>query len=241
MPAPALADAAEPTVAGWFGKLPALGDFASRRLSSEFIDAWDGWLQRSLAASHRQLGERWLEVYLTSPIWRFALLGQVCGPEPWAGVLMPSVDKVGRYFPLTIAVSLGEGLWSLRRIAAAEAWYAAIEEVALSALDERATIDALEEHLAQLPFPAAGLPADDAVELSRWWGDPGRPLALIARRDVCVAVGDASLGAMAATGIGRTLWWAKAHGESSSCVLGYTGLPPESEFAVMMTALAQAR
>ena len=241
MPDPALADPGEPTVAGWFGKLPALGDFASRRLSSEFIDSWDAWLQRSLAASRRQLGERWLEVYLTSPIWRFALLAQACGPDPWAGVLMPSVDKVGRYFPLTIAVSLGEGLSSLRRIAAAEAWYAAIEEVALSALDERATIDALEERLAQLPFPAAGLPADDAVELARWWGEPTQPLALIAPRDVCAALGDASLGAMAATGIGRTLWWAKAQGESSSCVLGYTGLPPETEFAVMMTALAQAR
>jgi type VI secretion system protein ImpM len=241
VPDPALADAAEPTVAGWFGKLPALGDFASRRLPSEFIDAWDAWLQRSLAASRRQLGERWLEVYLTSPIWRFALLARVCGAHSWAGVLMPSVDNVGRYFPLTIAVSLREGLSSLRRIAAAEAWYAAIEEVALSALNERATIDALEEQLAQLPFPITGLPANDAVELARWWGEPTQPLALIAPRDVCAAVGDASLSVMAATGIGRTLWWAKAEGESSSCVLGYSGLPPETEFAVMMTALAQAR
>jgi type VI secretion system protein ImpM len=234
-------DASEQSVPGWFGKLPALGDFASRRLSSEFIAEWDAWLQRSLAASRRQLGERWLELYLTSPIWRFALLSRACGPDAWAGVLMPSVDNVGRYFPLTIALPLGESLSSLRRIGAAEAWYASVEEVALSALDDRFTIDALEERLAQLPFPSDAPPADDAIRLADWWGEPAEPLALIASRAVCAALADAALGAMAATGTGRTLWWANARGESSSCVLGYVGLPGESEFAVMMTALAQTR
>jgi len=240
VPDPALADAAGPAVPGWYGKVPALGDFASRRLPGEFTDAWDAWLQRSLAASRRQLGERWLEIYLTSPIWRFMLLQRTCGADAWAGVMMPSVDKVGRYFPLTIAASFGESLSAVDRIAGAEAWYAGVEEAALSALDERATVEALEERLAQLPFPADEPRADDAVELARWWGEPAQRLGLITARDVCAVLADASLGAMAATGTGRTLWWAKARGQSSSCVLGYTGLPPETEFAIMMTALAQA-
>ena len=90
-----------------------------------------------------------------------------------------------------------------------------------------------------MPFPADAPLTDDAVRLAGWWGEPAQPLALIAPRAVCAALDDAALGAMAATGTGRTLWWAKARGESSSCVLGYVGLPGESEFAVMMTALAQ--
>ena len=27
--------------AGWYGKLPTLGDFASRRLDNDFVDIWD--------------------------------------------------------------------------------------------------------------------------------------------------------------------------------------------------------
>src|SRR5205823_12936606 len=84
-------------VAGWFGKIPFLGDFASRRLSEDFISEWDSWLQHSIAASRASLGEHWLEIYLTSPLWRFVVMPDVVGHHAWAGVLMPSVDSVGRH------------------------------------------------------------------------------------------------------------------------------------------------
>ena len=45
----------------------------------------------------------WLDGYLASPSWRFLLMPGVMDGQPWAGVLMPSVDRVGRYYPLTIA------------------------------------------------------------------------------------------------------------------------------------------
>lgn len=93
---------------GFYGKLPALGDFVSRRLPRQFIEPWDQWLQSAIAASREQLGSDWLDVYLTSPIWRFGLGAGVCGTGAWAGVLMPSVDKVGRYYPLTLAVPVPE-------------------------------------------------------------------------------------------------------------------------------------
>ena len=94
------------TIAGWYGKLPCLGDFASRRLDAEFITPWDAWLQRCIATSRQQLGEQWLDIYLTSPMWRFILAPGICGERACAGVLLPSVDKVGRYFPLTFALPL---------------------------------------------------------------------------------------------------------------------------------------
>ena len=61
-------------IPGWYGKLPSLGDFASRRLEGEFIPAWDAWLQKVLQATRTALGEGWLDSYLTMPIWRFVLL-----------------------------------------------------------------------------------------------------------------------------------------------------------------------
>ena len=89
--------------AGFYGKLPARGDFVSRRLPRSFVEPWDAWLQQGFASSRDHLGDGWLEAYLTSPIWRFVLAPGVCGPAGVAGVVMPSVDSVGRYFPLTIA------------------------------------------------------------------------------------------------------------------------------------------
>ena len=45
------------TVPGWYGKLPALGDFASRRLEPGWIAGWDGWrchLYRLAVAPNRR-------------------------------------------------------------------------------------------------------------------------------------------------------------------------------------------
>ena len=85
---------------GWYGKLPGLGDFAARRLDKAMVSVWDGWLQDGLQALRQQPG--WLDAYLQSPVWCFALGAGVLGPQRWLGVMMPSVDAVGRYFPLAI-------------------------------------------------------------------------------------------------------------------------------------------
>jgi type VI secretion system protein ImpM len=96
------------TVPGWYGKLPSLGDFASRRLEPDWIARWDAWLAEGLGSMREVRGEAWLAGYLASPPWRFVLSPGVLGEgeRAWAGVLMASVDRVGRYFPLTIAAPL---------------------------------------------------------------------------------------------------------------------------------------
>ena len=95
----------------FYGKLPARGDFLTRSLSREFINRWDDWLQSGMNASRQALGEAWLDTYLTSPLWRFVLPAGICGNTAFAGVLMPSMDKVGRYFPMTVVRQIdGTGL-----------------------------------------------------------------------------------------------------------------------------------
>ncbi|HEX7686978.1 MAG TPA: type VI secretion system-associated protein TagF, partial [Burkholderiaceae bacterium] len=94
---------------GFYGKLPSEGDFVSRRLPWEFTSAWDDWLQQGMQASRGALGERWLELYLSAPVWRFQLAPGVCGPLAWRGLFFASVDRVGRYFPLTLAFAGGPG------------------------------------------------------------------------------------------------------------------------------------
>lgn len=91
---------------GFYGKLPSHGDFLRRRVSDAFVAKWDAWLQECIAASRSTLGDRWLDVYLTSPAWRFACAGGTFGPAPVIGLMVPSVDRVGRYFHLTLAAEL---------------------------------------------------------------------------------------------------------------------------------------
>jgi type VI secretion system protein ImpM len=98
---------------GLYGKLPTHGDFLRRRVADDFIAAWDPWLQHCIADSKAVLGEQWLSIYLTSPVWRFALAPHVCGAAPAAGLLVPSVDRVGRYFPLTLVWSTPTDLSTL--------------------------------------------------------------------------------------------------------------------------------
>ncbi|WP_431108760.1 type VI secretion system-associated protein TagF [Variovorax paradoxus] len=88
---------------GWFGKLPGMGDFAHRRLPESFRSEWDHWLQRGLARL-KDRHEDWIAHYLQAPVWCFALGPGVAGQGAWIGVMMPSVDGVGRYFPITLAV-----------------------------------------------------------------------------------------------------------------------------------------
>ncbi|WP_338114240.1 type VI secretion system-associated protein TagF, partial [Thiorhodococcus mannitoliphagus] len=55
----------EQATPGFYGKLPGLGDFVSRRLPVDFTQPWDLWLRESLASSQAQMGDDWLSAYLT--------------------------------------------------------------------------------------------------------------------------------------------------------------------------------
>lgn len=144
---------------GWYGKLPTLGDFASRRLEGAFIEPWDLWLGEGLAAQREQLGDEWLDAYLSSPVWRFVLMpGAMPGqaePCALAGVLMPSVDKVGRYFPLTLVTRLTTLPRSAAEVEALLGWLHRLEDVAVDAMHDDWSIDELDGALEALPPPVS--------------------------------------------------------------------------------------
>jgi type VI secretion system protein ImpM len=141
-----------PEAAGWFGKMPALGDFASRRLPDAWIAAWDGWLQQELVRSREELGdEAWLSMYMVAPVRRFWLAPGLVTREAWLGVLMPSVDSVGRQFPFTLAAPLRDGHADLLDALANDDWLDAADAVARQVLDPAFGVDAPEQAIAALP------------------------------------------------------------------------------------------
>jgi type VI secretion system protein ImpM len=154
---------------GWFGKLPSLGDFASRRLPHAFVQPWDHWLQRGLSAARAELGERWLETYLVAPVLRFWLAPGVLGGLGWAGLLMPSIDRVGRHFPLTIARPVD----SLAAALAARDWFNAIDAAARRALDVSYTVADFEDALSALPQDASERSAAVGALAARLDGQAG--------------------------------------------------------------------
>ncbi len=128
---------------GLYGKLPAYGDFIFRNLNSSFITPWDEWLQHFIAGSQEQMGDDWLDIYLTSPIWRFVLSPGVIDSNMWAGLMMPSVDRVGRYFPISLVKPFDSGVNPVKFMLDSNEWFDALESQCLSALDGSIDADAL--------------------------------------------------------------------------------------------------
>jgi type VI secretion system protein ImpM len=152
MSAPPVTAQGSPGAAGWFGKMPALGDFASRRLPAEWIEGWDGWLQHELVRSRAALGdEDWLSLYLVAPVRRFWLAPRLLTPPAWLGVLMPSVDGVGRHFPFTLATAMPPGHDELVDALANDNWLEAADAVARQVLDPAFDVRSLEGAVLQMP------------------------------------------------------------------------------------------
>lgn len=162
-PAAVVVDA---TPAGWFGKLPMLGDFASRRLPEAFIRPWDDWLQASLAAAKDATGERWLDLYLTFPVWRFVIPAGMAGDAGWVGVLLPSVDRVGRCFPLTICERVDSRTLEDAGLIGIDAHLSLLADAGIEALDS-GVIEFLEQRLSALP-PLRAAADKPSIALEAW-------------------------------------------------------------------------
>lgn len=121
---------------GWFGKLPGMGDFAQRRLSEQFRSVWDSWLQHGLFELRNHQPD-WVDRYLEGPVWFFALGPRLVSANVWLGVMVPSVDSAGRYFPLTLAIELTGGSDAALRPSAdwAARWWGLCAQVAIDALE----------------------------------------------------------------------------------------------------------
>jgi type VI secretion system protein ImpM len=162
-------------VAGFHGKLPVRGDFVRAGLPTSFVGAWDDWMSRVLAGSQHFLGEAWRAAWFEAPIWRFALAGGICGPGAVVGVFLPSVDRAGRMYPLTMAAVVeGPEIHALAQ--AAGGFLAAAELAGLDALEHDIEPEILAERVrAALAAPDAATgpapPTDGGTTL--WWTEGG--------------------------------------------------------------------
>lgn len=117
------------TSVGFFGKLPRTGDFVQRRLPPQFVDKWDGSFEAAVAGVRVALAQEWPAIYRESPIWRFVLAPGICTESGWAGVFGPSVDRVGRWFPMVLAAPLNaDPAAAVRLLRSGDNWFNELEQ-----------------------------------------------------------------------------------------------------------------
>jgi len=228
---------------GFYGKLPCRGDFLQRRAPMPFVEVWDAWLQECMHASKVQLQDAWLDAYLTGPVWRFVLDAGVCGDDSYAGILVPSVDRVGRYFPLTVVAQLEAGHCPLDVACDASAWFEAAEALVLDALEaESVDIEAFDESVAGLLEPLATERASESSSLMHAISDSALPLQATAwhvplesARSLQRAVNAFAYREMSRAMKPLTLWWTEGSQNLRARWLTMRGLPDARGFASMIS------
>jgi type VI secretion system protein ImpM len=156
---------------GLCGKLPARGDFVRVGLPRDFVDCWDEWLSGVMSAARLQFEETWLPAFLEAPVWRFSLPAGLCGGCAVLGVSIPSVDKAGRYFPLTLAAAAA--VPGFAADIAAEAWLDRCQQSGLSALEQDAEPGEIAVMLGEPVLASTEAPCRE----SAWWSEGGPRVA----------------------------------------------------------------
>jgi type VI secretion system protein ImpM len=223
------------TALGYYGKVPTHGDFVSRGLPRSFIDPWDLWLQEAIMTSREHLGSQWLDYYLTSPLYRFALSPGICGDTGWFGILMPSVDKVGRYYSMTIGQQINSSANPFDILQQSKN-FTELERLALSCLKDDYDLHAFNREIDQLGLARANNPIPNLTMSEQianltfpatWQQSLSSPETL---SELLPSLLDNVLKDRCFT---YSLWWTKGSDQVSPSLLFSEGLPPFNQVAAM--------
>ena len=204
---------------GYMGKVPGRGDFLSHSVHPEIRDLFFEWCQASLAVSRDQLGDDWMDAYLTAPIWHFCAGPGGLAETGVVGTMIPSVDRVGRHFPfLAVADYDGVAMDAWRH----PDWAAAMEDCILAVLD-----DGWEEEPWRQKLVDVALPASDSSRLA-WPVTEGNLMIPGAAREA------EWLDALLRRQNGLAVWWTQGSAFVEPATLLTDGLPKVGQFAAMM-------
>jgi type VI secretion system protein ImpM len=217
---------------GLFGKLSAKRDFIALATPRTFLEVWEPWVQASLSASRHQLGDRWQQVFLTTPVWRFWLGAAICGSTV-AGAIMPSLDGVGRYYPLTLHAVGDTGAPIVPPdIDAQDEWFNVGENFLLSTLDRDTAFEDISSALDRLPVPRTQVRDEHEKRII--------PLGEGMVGMISAADGfSASLSSLRAASpevyAAASFWWTSGGGDFPPLVLSCRGLPDPYRYSTLLS------
>lgn len=216
------------TQIGYCGKVPFKGDFVQHNLSADFIKSWNEWLQAVVAVSKEQIPDQWLDCYLTSPVWHFALSAGVCCESAMLGTLIPSVDQVSRHYPFTLAIKHQQSPLAAWQNAAQ--WAPLFQQFILEVLEDDCDLETWLKNLSsQISLPSAVEPQSIITQhtdpVKKAWVFQGREhidLHDLLHRQYSEQMGHYSI------------WWTEGSQWVAPCVVITEGLPQVSQFVSMI-------
>jgi type VI secretion system protein ImpM len=217
---------------GLFGKIGAKRDFIAIATPRSFLEAWEPWVQAALSASRHQLGADWRQAFVTAPVWRFWLGATICGTTV-TGAIMPSLDGVGRYYPLTLhAMEREGGGLPPPNIDPQDEWFGQAEAFLLSTLDQTATFEQISDALDRLEVPRLReTAACDPSIISLGTTAVARGAAVDAFAGTFAALCAAAPEAYAAA----SFWWTAGGEGFPSMALSCRGLPDPFHYSMLLT------
>ena len=135
---------------------------------------------------------------------------------------MPSVDRVGRYYPLSILALLGAGDLPFEVAVRATEWFHQMEALALSCLGEGFDFAVFDTKIADASLAVAGEGNGAAMEAPVSEAGPAPVIGSLLGRlldhcEVCYS-----------------LWWTSGSRTIAACCRAYPGLPPVEQFAKLL-------
>jgi type VI secretion system protein ImpM len=140
----------------------------------------------------------------------------VCGDKAVAGIMMPSVDRAGRYFPLTIAVLMEQSPTLPLLFTSSNVWFEQLEDIALSGLNDDLDINTFAQLLQSVP----DIVATNGKNYTYSSLDKSGLLTDCSREEL-----------LASFASGRSLWTSDDEEQSQASIIVCSGLPPIGSFA----------
>lgn len=214
---------------GVFGKYPGRRDFISVGMPQSILSPLEKWLQAGLATSKEVFGGTWKEMFLVQPIWNFRL-GREIGGIDCLGAFMPSVDGVGRYFPLLLLAypaerTLGYPLWMDLDVGN---WFDTVHAALLATLTD-----------GNLPDPAdiaRSVTEPPSIAIAEGDGKPGsRGLKIELREQDKDDIRDVlERQALSFAGNRQSIWWTEGGAHVARQVMIVHGMPEPQIFSDML-------
>ncbi|CAI0701189.1 TPA: type VI secretion system-associated protein TagF [Serratia fonticola] len=146
------------TPIGWYGKIPAEGDFLQRRLPNAVINRWAHWFQSGLLNLQHELPDNGKHLFGYAPVWNFVIPAPLGNQYVQMGCLLPARDRVGRYYPVCAMRLWALHDWRKQQLNIAANWYNQLGHTLLNGVRNGFSAEQIDRALLaipELPTPVA--------------------------------------------------------------------------------------
>ena len=147
---------------------------------------------------------------------------------------MPSVDRVGRYFPLTLAHPLPNSANPLTTMSSAGTWFSAAETLVLNSLEDGFQLEHFDAETEALQLPVDSIPTPAQTAAGPGPHNNAWHLGLPASSQLESICPELSRQLLTELFFAYSLWWTSGSEQVQPSLLIAQGLPPMQGFAGLL-------